>query len=45
MKAAIIVDSTAGLSEETIKFSNVYQVYLSTIFEDGTVYILSLIHI
>ncbi|MBA5730079.1 DegV family protein [Aerococcaceae bacterium INB8] len=38
MKAAIIVDSTAGLTEETIKFSNVYQVYLSTIFEDGTVY-------
>lgn len=39
MKAAIIVDSTAGLTEETAKLSNVYQVNLSTIFEDGTVYI------
>lgn len=39
MKAAIIVDSTAGLTEETAMLSNIYQVYLSTIFEDGTVYI------
>ncbi|MGO3212206.1 MAG: DegV family protein, partial [Ruoffia tabacinasalis] len=39
MKAAIIVDSTAGLTEETATLSNIYQIYLSTIFEDGTVYI------
>lgn len=39
MKAAIIVDSTAGLTKETAALSNVFQVYLSTIFEDGTIFV------
>lgn len=39
MKAAIIVDSTAGLTEETASLPNVFQLYLSTIFKDGTVYV------
>lgn len=39
MKAAIIVDSTAGLSKEVTKNPNVFQLFLSTIFEDGTVYV------
>lgn len=39
MKAAIIVDSTAGLSAETARYPNVFQLNLSTIFKDGTVYV------
>lgn len=39
MKAAIMVDSTAGLSAETASYPNVFQLYLSTIFEDGTIYV------
>ena len=32
MKAAIIVDSTAGLSKEVTDNPNVFQIFLSTIF-------------
>lgn len=39
MKTAIIVDSTAGLSKETANHPDVYQLYLSSIFEDGTVFV------
>lgn len=39
MKAAIIVDSTSGLSKETAALPGIFQLYLSTIFEDGTVFI------
>lgn len=39
MKTAIIVDSTAGLSQETAQHSDIYQLYLSSIFEDGTVFV------
>ena len=39
MKAAIIVDSTAGLSKEVTDIPGIFQLYLSTIFEDGTVFV------
>lgn len=39
MKAAIIVDSTAGLSKEVADIPGIFQLYLSTIFEDGTVFV------
>lgn len=39
MKAAIIVDSTAGLSQETAAIPGIFQLYLSAIFEDGTVFV------
>lgn len=39
MKAAIIVDSTAGLSKEVTDIPGIFQLYLSTIFDDGTVFV------
>lgn len=39
MKVAIVVDSTAGLSEDLVNHPDVFQLYLSTIFEDGTIYV------
>lgn len=39
MKAAIIVDSTAGLSPESAAIPGVFQIYLSSTFKDGTVFI------
>lgn len=39
MKAAIIVDSTAGLSEDLVNEPNVFQLYLSSVFTDGTVFV------
>lgn len=39
MKTAIIVDSTAGLSTETTNLPGIFQIYLSTIFKNGTIFI------
>ena len=36
LKQAIIVDSTAYLSDELANLPNIYQVNLQVLFEDGT---------
>lgn len=39
MKAAILIDSTSGLSPQYLHLPNIFQVTLSTIFPDGSEYV------